>query len=89
MTTFEVNQIVNQVTEKVLQALRAEKNLDPERKYVTAKEAAQILGISEYHVRRIKDSLPHRKVGNAQQGRLMFLREGLQENYLNHLDEIQ
>ena len=50
---------------------------------VGVKEAARILGISEGRMREIKDKFPHIKAGCHQQGRLLFVRSGLIENYQN------
>ena len=43
--------------------------------------AARILGISEDHMRRIKDKFPHIKNGNNKQGRLLFVRDSLLKEY--------
>lgn len=51
--------------------------------WVTTKEAAHILGITESHMRRIKNSFPHKKRGDQQQGQLMFLKSKLYECYLD------
>ena len=50
---------------------------------ITVKEAAETLNLSEDYVRKIKDKLPHVKQGNSKQGRLLFVKEGLMEAYLN------
>lgn len=49
--------------------------------WVTTKKAADILGITETHMRRIKDQFPHRKRGDKQQGQLMFLKNKLYDCY--------
>ena len=43
--------------------------------------AARILGISEDHMRRIKDKFPHIKNGNNKQGCLLFVRDALLKEY--------
>ena len=48
---------------------------------VPVSEAARILGISEDHMRRIKDKVPHIKNGNNKQGRLLFVRDALLKEY--------
>ena len=48
---------------------------------VPVSEAARILGISEDHMRRIKDKFPHIKNGNNKQGRLLFVRDALLKEY--------
>ncbi len=40
-----------------------------------------MLGVSEDHMRKLKDQFPHIKNGEKQQGRVLFLREGLIKNY--------
>ena len=47
------------------------------------KEAAETLNLSEDYVRKIKDKLPHVKQGNSKQGRILFVKEGLMDAYLN------
>ena len=46
-------------------------------------EAAETLNLSEDYVRKIKDKLPHVKQGNSKQGRILFVKEGLMDAYLN------
>ena len=46
-------------------------------------KAAETLNLSEDYVRKIKDKLPHVKQGNSKQGRILFVREGLMDAYLN------
>lgn len=67
---------------KMLKKTQNESNSDEEQ-WISTKEAAKILGISEMHMRRIKDSFPHVKKGNKQQGPLLFLKKGLVKNYLD------
>lgn len=50
--------------------------------YVTTKEAARLLGISQKRLRQIKDRFPHTKQGDNGQGRLRFLRCGLMKSYV-------
>ena len=54
-----------------------------EPELITVKEAVETLNLSEDYVRKIKDKLPHVKQGNSKQGRLLFVKEGLMEAYLN------
>lgn len=55
--------------------------LDKKKKYVDLKKAADILGYSVYHLRRIKDQFPHIKRGGNQQGRLLFEEDALYESF--------
>ena len=58
-----------------------------EPELITVKEAAQILNLSEDYVRKIKDKLPHVKQGNSKQGRILFVKEGLMDAYLNNIEK--
>lgn len=49
--------------------------------YVSVKEAAHILGITQNHMRRIKNNFPHIKNGQNSQGRLLFKRDSLLPEY--------
>lgn len=67
-------------------ALRKQKKEDGDLgKYtwLTTREAAHLLKLSEYQVRKIKGRLPYRKVGKAKSASLRFRKEGLIEAYLN------
>lgn len=55
--------------------------LDKKKKYVDLKKAADILGYSVYHLRRIKDQFPHIKRGDNAQGRLLFEEDALYESF--------
>ncbi len=48
---------------------------------VSVKEAAHILGITQNHMRRIKNKFPHIKNGPNDQGRLLFKRDALLAEY--------
>ena len=54
---------------------------EPQLEMVPVSVAARILGISEDHMRRIKDKFPHIKNGNNKQGRLLFVRDALLKEY--------
>lgn len=48
-----------------------------EEEWLNTKEAAELLGISQGHLRRHKDEYTHTKLGDAKQGNLRFLRSSL------------
>jgi predicted transcriptional regulator of viral defense system len=50
-------------------------------KMVSVREAASILGITPVRMRQIAGRFPHIKQGDSKQGRILFLRSGLLENY--------
>ena len=79
LTPIEIDQIAA-ATARKLYKLMKEDELPP-TEYVTVKEAARMIGISENHMRKLKDQFPHIKNGDKQQGRVLFLREGLIRNY--------
>lgn len=82
LSSKTVDLIVNRLAKVVISALRGEQ--EPPTEMVDAQEAAKILGITDKHLRRIKDRFPHRKVGNSRQGRLLFERDGLLKNYIDY-----
>ena len=48
---------------------------------VSTKEAAAILHISPGRMRQIAGRFPHVKQGNSRQGKLLFVKDALIENY--------
>lgn len=52
-----------------------------ETEYVGTAEAARILGVSPNYLRQIKNQYSHIKSGKNNQGRLLFKRESLLENF--------
>lgn len=48
---------------------------------VSTKEAAAILHISPGRMRQIAERFPHVKQGNSRQGKLLFVKDALIENY--------
>lgn len=55
--------------------------IDDTSKMVSVREAASILGITPARMRQIAGRFPHIKQGDSKQGRILFLRSGLLENY--------
>ena len=56
--------------------------IDPDE-YVDSKEAARILGLTPGYLRTKKEKFPHIKVGDNNQGRVLFLRSALLNSYKN------
>ena len=71
------------LAKEVVKEMRKVEEQDPEPDLISVKAAAMELNLSEDYVRKIKDRLPHVKQGNKKQGRILFVREGLKEAYLN------
>ena len=71
------------LAKEVVKEMQKVKSEVKEPELITVKEAAETLNLSEDYVRKIKDKLPHVKQGNSKQGRLLFVKEGLMEAYLN------
>lgn len=57
-------------------------NPQEQQELVNTKEAARILGVSEWYIRKIKDRFPHVKAGNNGQGRILFYKKSLLPIYL-------
>lgn len=75
------SEFLNDVARKV--AALVGKNLSEQAppEMVTTEEAARILHITPDRLRHIKDRFPHVKSGGAKQGKLLFKRDALLENY--------
>jgi hypothetical protein len=71
------------LAKEVVKEMRRTEQEKPQPELISSKEAAALIGVSEDYVRKIKDRLPHVKQGNNKQGRLLFVKEGLMEAYLN------
>ena len=81
----QMDSLANRTAKIVVNLLRVEDCPKPRKKYIGIKEAAGILGMSEYHLRRIKDKFPHIKRGNNQQARIYFDEEALLTNFANNI----
>lgn len=71
------------LAKEVVKEMRRTEKEQPEPELISCKAAAALIGVSEDYVRKIKDRLPHVKQGSNNQGRLLFVKEGLMEAYLN------
>ena len=81
---FEYDPIfIKLLAKEMVKEMQKVKSEAKEPELITVKEAAETLNLSEDYVRKIKDKLPHVKQGNNNQGRLLFVKEGLMEAYLN------
>lgn len=84
MLRFEYDSsFIKLLAKEVVKEMRRVEKEKPQPELISCKEAATLIGVSEDYVRKIKDRLPHVKQGNNNQGRLLFIKEGLLEAYLN------
>lgn len=51
--------------------------------YVDSKEAARMLGLTPNYLRTMKEKFPHIKVGDNNQGRVLFKKSALLNSYKN------
>lgn len=82
MDKNELNFLADQVADLVVKKLKSVRNLS-ETEYVDTEEAARILGVSANYLRQVKDRYPHLKAGDRKQGRIMFKRDALLNEFKN------
>lgn len=75
----QLDQLAAKTARIVIRKLREDN--EPPSEMVGVHEAARILGITDNHMRRIKDKFPHIKSGNYSQGRVLFVRDALLKEY--------
>lgn len=82
ITTQDKKDIASYVVNTLMPVLKKWNKTHSEngKEYLTTKEAAKMLGISEMHLRRLK--LPHISHGDGQQARHLYEKDTLLENYL-------
>jgi len=78
LSQHDINAIAYQVATILAKRIK-QQNEQPEM--VTTAEAASILRISPQRMRQIADRYPHIKQGENKQGKLLFVRKSLIENY--------
>ena len=76
ITKEEISVIAAMVADQVVKKLKGVGNL-AETEYVDTEEAARILGVSANYLRQVKDRYPHMKAGDRKQGRILFKRDAL------------
>lgn len=82
LTAKDIDAIANKVAKSVVRLLEksnAENGKNPVM--VSTKEAAAILNISPGRMRQIAGRFPHVKQGNSKQGKFLFVKDALIENY--------
>ena len=81
----QMDELASKVATKLFLMLQGKdmgKDKPDPSKMCSVKEAANLLGIGEDQMRRIKNRFPHVKVGDKQQGRILFERQALLESYI-------
>ena len=82
LTDKQMTAIAGRTAQIVVSLLKREQSMQvKEKKYVDINKAADILGYSVYHLRRIKDQFPHIKRGDNAQGRLLFEEDALYASF--------
>ncbi len=82
LTDKQMTAIAGKTAQMVVSLLKREQSMQvKEKKYVDINKAADILGYSVYHLRRIKDQFPHIKRGDNAQGRLLFEEDALYASF--------
>lgn len=82
MNKKEIRTMAEMTAEIVLERLKQKNGTAGENEeFVDSNEAARILGLSPTYLRSIKDRFPHKKVGNNNQGRILFKKSSLITNY--------
>ena len=95
MTDYELQKLAAMIVEQqakdkawmqvyVAERIRQEQGVDASTNLVSASKAAEILGISVGHLRRIKDHLHYVK-GGSQSSPLKFDADRLKEDYLLYI----
>ena len=77
----QMTALAGRTAQMVVTLLKNAEPAKPAKRLVGIKEAAGILGISEYHLRRIKNQFPYVKRGTNQQARLLFEADALLSVY--------
>ena len=99
MTDYELQKLAAMIVEQlsknkafmqayVAKRIRQEQGIDASTNLVSAAKAAEILGISVGHLRRIKDHLHYVK-GGSQSSPLKFDADRLKEDYLLYIKSTQ
>ena len=84
MTQKERSELIKDIANVVLNTMNKRKMIaNEEEEWISTKEAAEILSISERRLRVIKDRFVYKKCGENGQGQLRFLKKYLIESYIN------
>ncbi len=75
----QIEMIAQRTAKIILRKMKEDE--EPSKEMVTVHEAACMLGVSDKHMRRIKEKYPHIKNGSNNQGRLLFFKDALFKEY--------
>lgn len=71
------------IREEIVRALAQQNTKDEHPEWVSVREAARIIGISEDRLRRTRDKYDYRRAGGEEgKGRLLFRYSSLMERYI-------
>lgn len=76
MKRTEMIELASMVADEVVKKLKNVRTVS-ETEYVDTEEAARILGMKPNYLRQVKDRYPYIKAGESKQGRIMFRRDTL------------
>ena len=76
MKKNEMMELAAMVADEVVKKIKNVRSLS-ETEYVDTEEAARILGMKPNYLRQVKDRYPHIKAGDTKQGRILFRRDSL------------
>lgn len=71
---------IEQLADRLALLLKGE-DIKPQCEFLTTKEVAGMLKISADRVRKLKDKFPHVKSGGKDQGKLLFLKSAIMDNF--------
>lgn len=74
-------QSCEQIARQVAQFMLKGEQPAADGEYISTREAAAILKVSPDRLRHLKDKFPHIKVGDSEQGKLLFLKKALLPSY--------
>lgn len=75
MKKHEINMLAELISDKVADKVMkrlGKTTIDAQDEMVDSKEAAKMIGVCPAYMRQLKDRIPHVKVGQHKQGRILF-----------------
>lgn len=81
MTKKEIQNVVEMTVEALFTKFQ-ESTPKPDEKWIKSSEAANLLGVSPYRLRVIKDQFIYRKSNPTKNGRLLFLKSSIESRFI-------